>query len=99
MHHQAGYVLDGLEDPLDVVCHMTSTANASTCFPWGGRHYSLQAHLRKKMPGWADSTVGVTSCDALPVQARNYLERIEQVTGVPIAMISTSPDRDHNIFG
>jgi adenylosuccinate synthase len=36
------------------------------------------------MPGWTDSTVGVTEYDKLPVNARLYLQRIEQVTGVPI---------------
>ena len=50
------------------------------------------------MEGWSDSTVGVTQYDKLPVNARLYLQRIEQVTGVPIAMISTSPDRDHTIM-
>jgi adenylosuccinate synthase len=42
--------------------------------------------------------VGVTQYDKLPVNARLYLQRIEQVTGVPIDMISTSPDRDHTIM-
>jgi len=34
----------------------------------------------------------------LPQQARAYLERIAEVTGVPIHLISTSPDRDHTIM-
>ncbi|MBO9646540.1 MAG: adenylosuccinate synthetase, partial [Pseudacidovorax sp.] len=46
----------------------------------------------------AISPLGVTQYDKLPVNARLYLQRIEQVTGVPIAMISTSPDRDHTIM-
>ena len=66
--------------------------------PMGADDITRCKPIYEKMPGWADSTVGVTSYDALPVQARNYLERIEQVTGVPIAMISTSPDRDHTIL-
>ena len=48
--------------------------------------------------GWSESTVGVTDYVKLPQSARRYLERIEQVTGVPIDMISTSPDRDHTIM-
>jgi adenylosuccinate synthase len=36
--------------------------------------------------------------DRLPPQARAYLDRIEQVCGVPIHMISTSPDREHTIM-
>jgi adenylosuccinate synthase len=50
------------------------------------------------MEGWSESTVGVTQYDKLPVAARLYLQRIEQVTGVPIHMVSTSPDRDHTIM-
>lgn len=42
--------------------------------------------------------MGVTDYDKLPANARRYLERIEEVTGVPIAMVSTSPDRDHTIL-
>ena len=39
-----------------------------------------------------------TNWEQLPVNARLYLQRIKQVTGVPIDMISTSPDRDHTIM-
>ena len=46
----------------------------------------------------AQSTVGVTDYDKLPLAARLYLERIEQTTGVPIHIVSTSPDRDHTIM-
>jgi adenylosuccinate synthase len=49
------------------------------------------------LPGWSDSTVGVTQYDKLPLSARQYLKRIEEITGVPIHIISTSPDRDHTI--
>jgi adenylosuccinate synthase len=36
--------------------------------------------------------------DQLPPNAVAYLRRIEEVTGVPIHMVSTSPDRDHTIL-
>ena len=42
--------------------------------------------------------MGVTDYEQLPVNARLYLQRIEQVTGVPIHVVSTSPDRDHTIM-
>jgi adenylosuccinate synthase len=42
--------------------------------------------------------VGVTQYDKLPMAARLYLQRIEQVTGVPVHIVSTSPDRDHTIM-
>jgi adenylosuccinate synthase len=50
------------------------------------------------MPGWDESSVGVTEFDKLPVNAQRYLKRIEEITGVPVHMISTSPDRDHTIL-
>jgi adenylosuccinate synthase len=40
----------------------------------------------------------VTQYDKLPVNARLYLQRIEHFAGVPIHLISTSPDRDHTIM-
>ena len=49
------------------------------------------------MPGWQDSTVGVREHEALPLNARRYLDRIQELVGVPLDLISTGPDRDHTI--
>ncbi len=46
-----------------------------------------------EIPGWSDSTVGATSLDALPKAARDYLETIERLSGLPIDLVSTGPDR------
>jgi len=51
----------------------------------------------EELPGWSESTVGITSYAALPANARRYLERIEQLVGVPLDLISTGPDRDQTI--
>ncbi len=51
----------------------------------------------EELPGWRESTVGVTEYGALPENARRYLERLEHLVGVPIDIISTGPDRDHTI--
>ena len=50
------------------------------------------------LPGWEGSTAGMTEWDQLPLNARRYLERIQQVIGAPIAMVSTGPDRVHTIL-
>ena len=50
------------------------------------------------MAGWQESTVGVTSYDALPDAARDYLARIESLAGIPIDIISTGPDREQTII-
>ena len=51
----------------------------------------------EELPGWKQSTAGVTELAGLPVNARRYLERIEALAGVPIDMISTGPDRERTI--
>ncbi len=50
------------------------------------------------MPGWQDSTVGITDFDALPENARNYINKVESLAGVPIDIISTGPDRVETII-
>lgn len=51
----------------------------------------------EEMPGWKDTTFGVKSYDELPEAARAYLKRIEEISGVPIDIISTGPDREETI--
>jgi adenylosuccinate synthase len=46
------------------------------------------------LPGWTESTAGATSWDELPENAQRYLKRIEDITKVPIAMVSTGFRRD-----
>ena len=51
-----------------------------------------------EMPGWQESTSGLTEYDQLPEAARNYLKVLEEQIGVPISMISTGPDREETII-
>jgi len=50
-----------------------------------------------ELPGWQASTVGARRWDELPENARAYLRRIEEITEVPIDMVSTGAERDENI--
>ena len=52
----------------------------------------------EELPGWSESTVGVTEFDKLPKNAQRYLERLAEVCGIPIAMVSTGPDRRETII-
>jgi adenylosuccinate synthase len=52
----------------------------------------------EEFAGWSESTFGVQRWDGLPANARRYLERLAQVTGVAIDMVSTGPDRDQTIL-
>jgi adenylosuccinate synthase len=59
--------------------------------------YELVTPIYETMPGWSESTFGVQSLDGLPQQARDYIKRLEVVTGVPIDIVSTGPDRVQTI--
>jgi adenylosuccinate synthase len=51
----------------------------------------------EEMPGWQGSTVGVTRYAELPANARSYLERLQELVGVPVDIVSTGPDREQTI--
>jgi adenylosuccinate synthase len=48
-------------------------------------------------PGWGGTTAGTTEFSKLPDEARRYLARIEELSGVPIDIVSTGSERDHTI--
>jgi adenylosuccinate synthase len=50
------------------------------------------------LPGWTDTTAGLTNWEQLPLNARRYLERMQALIGAPIDMVSTGPDRVHTIL-
>ena len=52
----------------------------------------------EELPGWQASTVGITRYEDLPANARDYLQRIEELAGIPIDIISTGPDREQTII-
>ena len=50
------------------------------------------------MPGWKEPTRGARDFDELPPEARRYVTRLEEVSGVSIAIVSTGSDRDETII-
>ena len=50
------------------------------------------------MPGWSETTAGARSFAELPAQAIKYVRRIEELIGAPVALLSTSPERDDTIL-
>jgi adenylosuccinate synthase len=50
------------------------------------------------LPGWTETTAGLTNWEQLPLNARRYLERMQSLIGAPIDMVSTGPDRVHTIL-
>lgn len=53
--------------------------------------------IYESFEGWTEPTVGLTRWDQLPTGARQYLQRVQEMIGVPIDMVSTGPDRDDTI--
>jgi len=90
-------VLDGLTE-LKLCIGYELDGERIDILPMGAEDIARCQPIYETLPGWTDSTVGVTDYAKLPIQARHYLERIAEVTGVPIHVISTSPDRDHTIM-
>ena len=90
-------VLDGL--PAIRICTAyTVGGKPLALLPTGAEAVAACVPVYEELPGWQESTFGVKSFDALPPAARTYLRRIEVLTGVPIAMISTGPERDETIL-
>ncbi|MBS7807807.1 adenylosuccinate synthase [Variovorax sp. PCZ-1] len=90
-------VLDGIKE-LKICVGYELDGEKIDILPMGADDISRCVPIYETLEGWTQSTVGVTQLDKLPVQARLYLQRIEHVTGVPIHIVSTSPDRDHTIL-
>jgi adenylosuccinate synthase len=66
--------------------------------PYGAAAVARAKPILEEMPGWTESTVGVTQFDKLPLNAQRYLNRMSEVCGVPIDMVSTGPDRNETIL-
>lgn len=90
-------VLDGLET-LRLATHYLYKGERVDLPPLGADAIELCEPVYEDMPGWSEPTVGITDIDALPENARAYLDRIQQVVGVPIDIISTGPERDQTII-
>ncbi|MDB5985429.1 MAG: adenylosuccinate synthase [Nevskia sp.] len=65
--------------------------------PIGAEGFANIEPVYENLPGWSESTFGVTRYEDLPEKARRYLKRMEEVSGAEVAIISTGPDREHTI--
>lgn len=89
-------VLDGLETLRICVGYQ---CNGERCDvpPLGIDEFSACEPIYEDLPGWQESTVGVTEYDSLPENAKAYLKRLEEAVAAPIDIISTGPDRVETI--
>ena len=89
-------VLDGFET-LRLGVGYQVKGQALDLLPFGAQNVEGCEPVYEEFPGWSETTVGVTQYEQLPANARKYLERLAEVCGASIDMISTGPDRDQTI--
>jgi len=89
-------VLDGL-DVIRIATGYRINGEVTPEPPLSIEGYSDIQPVYEELPGWTESTVGVTDYNGLPANARKYLERLQTLVDVPIDIISTGPDRDQTI--
>ncbi len=89
-------VLDGMERVCLGVGYKMNGVKRDI-LPFGAEMLAECEPVYEEVPGWSESTVGLTRFEQLPKTAQNYLKRIEAVCGVPIDMVSTGADREQTI--
>ncbi len=90
-------VLDGLAD-IKVCIGYELQGRRIDILPLDADEISACRPVYETLPGWPQSTAGLTRWDDLPLNARRYLETVQAHVGAPIDMVSTGPDREHTIL-
>ena len=90
-------VLDGLSEVHLCTGYKTPQGNTITEFPADLRSLAGATPVYETMPGWSTPTKGATRVEQLPENARKYVTRIEELSGVGCAIISTGSDRTETI--
>ncbi|GAL08367.1 adenylosuccinate synthetase [Photobacterium aphoticum] len=91
-------VMDGLEEIKICTGYKLPDGTILEVSPMAADAYENVEPIYETMPGWSEKTFGVKSLDELPQTALNYIARLEELTGVPIDIISTGPDRNETII-
>ena len=89
-------VLDGLPEVQICVGYRTPSGTM-TEFPADLRALANAEAVYETMPGWDAPTKGVTRFEALPLEAQRYVKKLEEVSGVECAIVSTGSDRADTI--
>ncbi|ASA56093.1 adenylosuccinate synthase [Vibrio gazogenes] len=91
-------VLDGLKEIKICTGYQMKDGSTAEVSPMAADAYDHVTPIYETMPGWSESTFGVKKLEDLPQAALNYVQRIEELTGVPVDIISTGPDRNETII-
>jgi adenylosuccinate synthase len=90
-------VLDGMKE-LKVCIGYKHNGEVIDYLPYGMEDQAGIEPVYETLEGWSESTFGARSWADLPATAVKYIRRIEELIGVPVAMLSTSPERDDTIL-
>jgi adenylosuccinate synthase len=90
-------VLDGFET-LKICVGYKLDGEEIDRFPSSAAEQSRVDPIYEVIEGWSESTMGARSWADLPPQAVKYIKRLEELTGIPVASVSTSPERDDTIL-
>jgi len=90
-------VLDELDSIKICVAYEINGERTSTP-PFSAEGYSIAKPVYIEMPGWNCSTIGTRSFDELPIEAQNYIRKIEDLSQLPVDILSTGPDRDETLI-
>ena len=91
-------VLDGLKELKICTGYKKASGEIITVSPTAAEGYEEITPVYETLPGWSEKTVGATKREELPANAIAYIKRIEEVTGIPVDIISTGPDRNETII-
>jgi len=90
-------VLDAL-DEISICTAYRCNGRTLTDFPSDVSQLAACEPVYETMHGWATPTKGVRRFDDLPAAARRYIARLEEITGVQMAIVSTGSERDDTII-
>ena len=90
-------VLDGFEE-IKVATHYELDGQRLDHLPADANQQARLKPVYETLPGWPESTRGARSWAQLPANAIKYVRRVEELIGAPVALLSTSPDRDDTIM-
>ena len=89
-------VLDGLEK-IGICTAYNINGTLTEIAPLGADKYESCEAVIEELPGWSESTAGITDYALLPENAKKYIARIESLLDIKVTILSTGPDRDETI--
>ena len=90
-------VLDGFEI-LKICVGYEVNGQKITYFPADTKSQLACVPIYEEMPGWNETTFGARSWGDLPANAVKYIRRLEELTHIPVTLLSTSPEREDTIL-